>query len=70
MVAVTVVAEEDMGPTMVQDLVEDLECRVPVVVVSIEDGKTISFLIFRTPLYRLLRGSCNARHAASKLLNV
>lgn len=36
---VTAAAEEDTGPVTVEDSAEDLECRVPVVVVSIEDGK-------------------------------
>lgn len=39
MVVVTVVAEEDMDQVTVQDSVEDLECHVPIAVVSTGDGK-------------------------------
>lgn len=39
MVVVTVVAEEGMDQVTAQDLVVDLECHVPIAVVSTEDGK-------------------------------
>lgn len=53
MVVVTVVAEEDMDQVMAQDSVEDLECHVPIAVVSTGDGKIFYIVLSCNPLTKI-----------------
>lgn len=50
---VTAVAKAAMGPATVEGSVADSECRVPVAVVSTEDGKKLHFIMRKSLFFSL-----------------